>query len=102
MAPGGELLVTFDEPSGVGKTTVSGLVRARLAVAGVPVVLTTTPSSSSLGELARHGTSQFFGATLTCLVAADRYHHDRTTVSGALERGSVVLCDRYAMPRSLS
>lgn len=100
MAPGGGLLVTLDGPSGVGKTTVSGLVRDRLAVAGVPVVLTTTPSSSSLGELARHGTSQFFGAALTCLVAADRYHHDRTTISGALEQGLVVVCDRY-VPSSL-
>jgi dTMP kinase len=100
MAPGGGLLVTLDGPSGVGKTTVSGLVRDRLAVAGVSVVLTTTPSSSSLGELARHGTSQFFGAALTCLVAADRYHHDRTTISGALEQGLVVVCDRY-VPSSL-
>ncbi len=100
MAPGGGLLVTLDGPSGVGKTTVSGLVRDRLAVAGVPIVLTTTPSSSSLGELARHGTHQFFGAALTCLVAADRYHHDQTTVRNALEWGSVVVCDRY-VPSSL-
>lgn len=100
MAAGGGLLVTLDGPSGVGKTTVSGLVRDRLAVAGVPVVLTTTPSSSSLGELARYGTHQFFGAALTCLVAADRYHHDQTTVRDALERGSVVVCDRY-VPSSL-
>lgn len=59
MAPGGGLLVTLDGPSGVGKTTVSALVRDRLDVAGVPVVLTTTPSSSSLGELARYGTHEF-------------------------------------------
>lgn len=70
MAPGGGLLVTLDGPSGVGKTTVSALVRDRLAVTGVPVVLTTTPSSSSLGELARYGTHEFFGAALACLVAA--------------------------------
>jgi len=100
MASGGGLLVTLDGPSGVGKTTVSGLVRDCLALAGVPVVLTTIPSSSSLGELARHGTNQFFGMTLTCLVAADRYHHDQTTVRNALERGSVVVCDRY-VPSSL-
>lgn len=74
MSPGGGLLVTLDGPSGVGKTTVSGLIRDRLAAAGVPVVLTTTPSPSSLGELARHGTNQFFGAALTCLVAADSSH----------------------------
>jgi dTMP kinase len=69
-------------------------------VTGVPVVLTTTPSSSSLGELARYGTHEFFGAALTCLVAADRYHHDQTTVRDALERGSVIVCDRY-VPSSL-
>lgn len=100
MASDGGLLVTLDGPSGVGKTTVSGLVRDRLAVAGVAVVLTTTPSSSSLGQLARQGTHQFFGAALTCLVAADRYHHDQTTVRDALERGSIVVCDRY-VPSSL-
>ncbi|MGQ0774841.1 MAG: dTMP kinase [Pseudonocardiales bacterium] len=100
MAPGGGLLVTFDGPSGVGKTTVSRLIRNRLAVAGMPVVLTATPSSSSLGELARHSTHQFYGVALTCLVAADRYHHDQTTVRDALERGSVVVCDRY-VPSSL-
>jgi dTMP kinase len=76
VAPGSGLLVTLDGPSGVGKTTVSGLIRDRLATTGVPVVLTTTPSSSSLGELARHGTNEFFGPALACLVAADRYHHD--------------------------
>jgi thymidylate kinase len=58
MVPGG-LLITLDEPSGIGKTTVSGLVRDRLAVAGVPVVLTATPSSSTLGELAWYGTHEF-------------------------------------------
>ncbi|MGH3854673.1 MAG: dTMP kinase [Pseudonocardiaceae bacterium] len=58
MTPGGGILVTLDGPSGVGKTTVSGLVQERLAADGVPVVLTTTPSSSSIGELARHGTNQ--------------------------------------------
>jgi dTMP kinase len=100
MAPGGGLLVTLDGPSGVGKTTVSGLLGDRFAAAGVPVVLTTTPSSSSLGELTRHGTHQFSGAALTCLVAADRYHHDRTTVRDSLKRGSVVICDRY-VPSSL-
>ncbi|MGH3915871.1 MAG: dTMP kinase [Pseudonocardiaceae bacterium] len=100
MAPGGGLLVTLDGPSGVGKTTVSGLIRDRLAAAGVPVMLTATPSSSSLGELARHGTHQFYGAALTCLVAADRYHHDQTTVRDALERGSIIVCDRY-VPSSL-
>lgn len=100
MAPGDGLLITLDGLSGIGKTTVSGLVRDRLVLAGVPVVLTATTSSSSLGELARYGTHEFFGAALTCLVAAGRYHHDQTTVRDALDWGSVVVCDRY-VPSSL-
>lgn len=94
MTPDDGLLVTLDGPSGVGKTTVSRLIRDRLAVADVPVVLTATPSPSSLGRLARHGTHAYFGAALTCLVAADRYHHDQATVHDALAHGSVVVCDR--------
>lgn len=97
---GGGMFVTIDGPSGVGKTTVSKLVVARLRVHGHAVLLTTTPSESELGRLARARTYQLRGMSLSCLVAADRHHHDLNVVRPALAAGMVVVCDRY-VPSSL-
>ncbi|KAA2261102.1 dTMP kinase [Solihabitans fulvus] len=94
------LFITLDGPSGVGKTTVSALLAEKLAPHSSGIVLTTTPSKSNIGELARRSTYDLHGLALTCLVAADRYHHEQTTVRPALEAGKVVVCDRYA-PTSL-
>jgi dTMP kinase len=92
--------VSIDGPSGVGKTTASALLAKKLTAHGHRVVLTTTPSTSELGELARHGTYDYRAEALTCLVAADRYHHDRITVGPAMGTGATVICDRY-VPSSL-
>jgi dTMP kinase len=87
--------VSLDGPSGVGKTTISGALAKKLTACGHRVVLTATPSKSELGELARHGTYDYQAEELTCLVAADRYHHDRITVGPAISMGVTVVCDRY-------
>ncbi|HEX5406280.1 MAG TPA: dTMP kinase [Pseudonocardiaceae bacterium] len=92
--------VSIDGPSGVGKTSVSALLTKKLTSLGQRVVLTATPSTAELGKLARHGTYDYQAETLTCLVAADRYHHDRTTVGPAMSTGATVVCDRY-VPSSL-
>jgi dTMP kinase len=92
--------VSIDGPSGVGKTSVSASLAKKLTTFGRHVVLTATPSTSELGKLARHGTYDYQAETLTCLVAADRYHHDRTTVEPAMSTGTTVVCDRY-VPSSL-
>jgi dTMP kinase len=86
--------------SGVGKTTVTQLLAARLADSGHPVVVTREPSTSPLGVLARAGTLQFHGMALACLIAADRYQHLNTEVRPALAAGKTVICDRY-LPSSL-
>jgi dTMP kinase len=100
MAEHRGLFVTVDGPSGVGKTTVCALIKHKLESRDLQVVLTATPSSSKIGQLARYGTYDFHGIALTCLVAADRYHHERTTVRPSIEQGAVVVCDRY-VPSSL-
>ncbi|MFJ1539143.1 dTMP kinase [Micromonospora chalcea] len=94
------LFVVVDGPSGVGKTTASALLVRLLAQEGWPVHPTKEPSNSVLGRTARHGTDEYRGLTLACLVAADRYHHLETEVRPALKAGKVVVCDRY-LPTSL-
>lgn len=51
-------------------------------------------------DLARHGTDDYGGLVLACLVTADRYQHLERDVRPALRAGSIVLCDRY-VPTSL-
>jgi dTMP kinase len=94
------LLVSIDGPSGVGKTTVSRLLSEQLRSEETNVTMTATPSSSEIGSVARAGTHRIQGEALSCLVAADRYHHQEQIVAPALLRGDVVLCDRY-VPSSL-
>ncbi|MGH3798568.1 MAG: dTMP kinase [Pseudonocardiaceae bacterium] len=87
--------VVIDGPSGVGKTTVTALLRQQLAGRGLSVLATKEPSGSPLGNLARHGTDDYRDLVLACLVAADRYHHLEHDIRPALQAGRIVLCDRY-------
>ncbi|WP_435111356.1 dTMP kinase [Nocardiopsis synnemataformans] len=93
-APGG-FLVSLDGPSGVGKTTTARHLHRLLAATGHCAVLEAQPSSSPIGELARHSTHTIRGLALTCLMAADRYHHLATTLLPHLDAGRIVVCDRY-------
>lgn len=100
MGSGEGIFITVDGPSGVGKSTVAQFLGRCLAERGRAVRCTTEPSSAAIGELARFGTYEFHGRALSCLIAADRYHHVETVIGPALERGEVVICDRY-LPSSL-
>ena len=93
--PGRGILVAVEGPGGAGKSTATALAASVLARRAVAVLATTEPSRTDLGTLARSGTDRFRGLTLACLIAADRYHHLDVEIRPALERGRVVLCDRY-------
>ncbi|WP_308042506.1 dTMP kinase [Micromonospora sp. PLK6-60] len=94
------VFVVVDGPSGVGKTTVAALLTRLLASEGWPVHPTKEPTNSELGRTARHGTDEYRGLALACLVTADRYHHLETEIRPALKAGKIVVCDRY-LPTSL-
>jgi dTMP kinase len=94
------LFVVIEGPSGVGKSTITPLVAARLTTAGSPALATSQPTGSELGDMTRYGTHEIRGLAMACLVAADRYHHLDTMIRPALASGTIVVCDRY-LPSSL-
>lgn len=91
--------ISFEGGEGVGKSTQSRLLGDWLAdLTGREVVLTFEPGGTALGKELRaavmHG--QDMGARAEALIyAADRAHHVETVVRPALDRGAVVITDRY-------
>lgn len=96
-APG--YFVSFEGGDGVGKSTHVRLLGQWLGdVTGREVVLTREPGGTPLGAELRqavlHG-DDMDPRTEALLYAADRAHHVATVVRPALERGAVVVTDRY-------
>jgi dTMP kinase len=87
--------ITLDGPGGVGKSTTVAALTAVLARRGEQVHATTEPSWSELGRFVREHADQYHGATLACLVAADRHDHLAREVLPRLDTGTTVVCDRY-------
>ncbi|WP_435771294.1 dTMP kinase [Nocardioides sp. SYSU DS0651] len=94
------VFVCFEGGEGAGKSTQSRLLRDRLAADGYTVLLTHEPGDTPVGqELRRIVLSPETGAladkTEVLLYAADKAEHVETVVRPALERGEVVVTDRY-------
>ena len=97
-APTG-LFVSFEGGDGAGKSTQLRLLAAWLqGELGREVVVTREPGGTELGRLLRtavlHG-EHVDPRTEALLYATDRAHHVHTVVRPALDRGAVVLTDRY-------
>lgn len=94
----GGVFIVFEGGDGAGKTTQIELLRGHLAEVGRPVLLTREPGGTELGvsirQVVLHG-SDVAPRAEALLFAADRAHHIATVVRPALERGEVVLQDRY-------
>lgn len=90
--------VVFEGGDGVGKTTQISLLATALTGDGYDVVVTREPGGTELGRELRaaimHG-GHVAPRAEALLYAADRAHHIHTVVAPALERGAVVLQDRY-------
>lgn len=90
--------IVFEGGDGAGKTTQIQRLAARLRAQGRTVVVTREPGGTPLGaqirELVLHG-EHVDPRAEALLFAADRAHHVATLVRPALERGEVVLQDRY-------
>jgi len=98
MNPG--LLITLEGIEGSGKSTQAALLRDTLLKARIPVSLTREPGGSPLAERIRdlilHSGEEALapGAELLLFLAA-RAEHVARTIRPALERGEVVVSDRF-------
>ena len=92
------MFVSFEGADGSGKSTQAELLRATLAAEGREVVLTREPGGTELGERARelvlNGPPMGAWAE-AALYAASRAEHVEEVIRPALDRGAIVVCDRY-------
>lgn len=92
------VFVTFEGPEGAGKSTALRAVARRIP-ANREVVQTREPGSTEFGALIRdlllHG-GNIPAKSELFLFLADRANHVERVVHPALDRGAIVLCDRYA------
>lgn len=90
------VFVSVDGPSGVGVSTTVRALGERLRTAGVPLHLTSEPSETDIGALARARVHvDTSGPALACLFAADRYQRLEAEIRPRLAAGDVVVSDRY-------
>lgn len=103
MAPRG-LFVVLEGGDGSGKSTQATRLAARLAEAGREVVATREPGATDVGAAIRSlvlGGGDLDPRTEALLIAADRAEHVAEVIRPALERGAVVVSDRF-IPSSLA
>lgn len=97
MASG--LFISLEGIDGVGKSTQSDLLEEFLRAQGREVVRSLEPGGTELGQEIRHLLLHRKGDVApraeALLYAADRAHHVASKIRPALERGEVVITDRY-------
>jgi dTMP kinase len=93
------LFLTFEGGDGSGKTTQINRLVAWLESQGQTVLLTREPGGTDLGvelrNIVMHRKGFIAPRAEALLYAADRSHHIHTLVRPALERGEIVVQDRY-------
>ncbi|MFZ2014739.1 MAG: dTMP kinase [Nocardioides sp.] len=94
------VFVCFEGGEGGGKSTQARLLAARLTDRAFHPVLTFEPGDTAVGKEVRRivldpATGELSDRTEMLLYAADKAEHVDTVVLPALERGHVVITDRY-------
>ncbi|GEB63744.1 hypothetical protein SAT01_11920 [Sinomonas atrocyanea] len=97
-APG--LFVAFEGGDGAGKSTQARLLADALRAEGHEVLLTREPGGTEIGEKLRglvleHGHGEIDPRTEALIFAAARAAHVAQSIRPALDRGAVVITDRY-------
>ena len=94
------IFIAFEGGEGTGKSTQSKLLAQWLEQEGETVLLSREPGGTELGKdlrkiLLGHETGDISPRAEALLYAADRAHHVYSVIRPALNRGEVVISDRY-------
>ena len=93
------VFISFEGGEGSGKSTQTKLLKSYLEGLGHTVTLTREPGGTKLGKELRdillHTHDHVSARAEALLYAADRAHHVETLIRPALERGEIVITDRY-------
>jgi dTMP kinase len=94
------IFIAFEGGEGSGKSTQAKLLKGWLEEEGHKVILTREPGGSTLGNdlrkiLLANETGVISPRAEALLYAADRAHHVYSVIRPALDRGDVVITDRY-------
>lgn len=95
------MFITFEGPEGGGKSTQARLLTERMQAAGYHVTLTREPGGTPAGKAIRAiwddpNRADLLPITDLLLLCADRAQHVGSLIRPALERGEIVISDRYA------
>ena len=94
------LFISFEGGEGSGKSTQAKLLKEWFENEGKSVILSREPGGTDLGKglrkiLLDNATGEISPRSEALLYAADRAHHVYSLIRPALERGDVVITDRY-------
>src|SRR5690349_9897472 len=95
------LFITLEGPDGAGKSTQAVLLAERIRATGREVVLTREPGGTALGERIRDvlmyaPDGSHDGRSDALLFNAARARQVVEVIQPALDRGAVVVCDRFS------
>ena len=95
------IFITFEGPECAGKTTQIRLLKEHFTTLGREVIVTREPGGTEIGEELRQIVKHHISAipvtdeAEVLLFAASRAQHVSEVINPAIERGAVVLCDRF-------
>ncbi|MBU7007744.1 dTMP kinase [Phosphitispora fastidiosa] len=94
------IFITFEGPDGAGKTTQIKMLGLSLEQLNKSVVYTREPGGTSISEEIRGllldpRNKEMVARTEALLYAAARAQHVEEVIRPAIEKGQIVLCDRY-------